>query len=104
MTYGEPPRGRPVCAAWRGQEVASAEQARRGRIFVDYLRNGRGSTAIAPFSTRARPGAAVAMPVAWELLEKGLAPDAYKAPEVTKKGSPEDPWTAFFKPKRSLKR
>jgi bifunctional non-homologous end joining protein LigD len=81
-----------------------SKKARRGRIFIDYLRNGRGSTAIAPFSTRARPGAAVAMPVAWELLEKGLKPDAYTAPEVMKNGPPDDAWAAFFKPKRSLKR
>lgn len=81
-----------------------SKKARKGRIFIDYLRNGRGSTAIAPFSTRARPGAAVAMPVAWGLLEKNLAPDAYKAPEVTKKGPPDDAWAAFFKPKRALKR
>ena len=81
-----------------------SKKARKGRIFVDYLRNGRGSTAIAPFSTRARPGAAVAMPVAWELLERGLAPDAFKAPEVAKKGPPDDAWSAFFKPKRPLKR
>ena len=81
-----------------------SKKARKGRIFIDYLRNGRGSTAIAPFSTRARPGAAVAMPVAWELLEKGLAPDAFKAPEVTRKGPPDDAWSAFFKPRRSLKR
>jgi bifunctional non-homologous end joining protein LigD len=81
-----------------------SKKARKGRIFIDYLRNGRGSTAIAPFSTRARPGAAVAMPVAWELLEKDLAPDAYKAPQVTKKGPPDDAWAAFFKPKRALKR
>jgi bifunctional non-homologous end joining protein LigD len=81
-----------------------SKKARKGRIFIDYLRNGRGSTAIAPFSTRARPGAAVAMPVAWELLEKGLAPNAFKAPEVMKKGPPDDAWAAFFKPKRPLKR
>lgn len=81
-----------------------SKKARKGRIFIDYLRNGRGSTAIAPFSTRARPGAAVAMPVAWELLENNLAPDAFKAPEVMKKGPPDDAWAAFFKPKRPLKR
>jgi bifunctional non-homologous end joining protein LigD len=81
-----------------------SKKARKGRIFIDYLRNGRGSTAIAPFSTRARPGAAVAMPVAWELLKKDLPPDAFKAPDVTKKGAPDDAWAAFFKPKRSLKR
>lgn len=80
-----------------------SKKARKGRIFIDYLRNGRGSTAIAPFSTRARSGAPVAMPVAWETLERGLAPDAFKAQEVMRKGPPEDAWAAFFAPKRSLK-
>lgn len=81
-----------------------SKKARKGRIFIDYLRNGRGATAIAPFSTRGRPGAAVAMPVAWEMLEKGLEPDAFKAPEVMEKGPPDDAWAGFFKPKRPLKR
>ncbi|WP_332681410.1 DNA ligase D, partial [Bosea sp. (in: a-proteobacteria)] len=80
-----------------------SKKARKGRIFVDYLRNGRGATAIAPFSTRARPGAAVAMPIAWEALEEDIAPDAFKAQEVMKKGPPADAWAGFLTPGRALK-
>src|SRR4029453_13581030 len=51
--------------------VATMSKAKRtGKIFVDYLRNGRGATFIAPYSTRARSGAPVAMPVEWNELRQ----------------------------------
>lgn len=55
--------------------ISKAE--RRGRIFIDYLRNDPTSTAIAPYSTRARAGAPVATPIAWEELTAGLDPEHF---------------------------
>jgi bifunctional non-homologous end joining protein LigD len=67
---------------------------RTGRIFIDYLRNGRGATFIAPFSVRAREGAAIAVPVAWEALGGRTRPDRYTVRTIKKylKDYPRDPW------------
>ncbi|TPM24089.1 DNA ligase D [Mesorhizobium sp. B2-3-5] len=51
--------------------------ARRGRIFLDYLRNGRGNTAVGAFSPRARRGFPIAHPVTWKQVEAGIRPDAF---------------------------
>ena len=55
-----------------------SKSARRGRIFVDYLRNGRGATAVAPYSTRALPLASVSTPLAWEELSEAVRADHFR--------------------------
>jgi bifunctional non-homologous end joining protein LigD len=57
--------------------ILSAQAQRRGRIFLDYLRNGRGTTAIGTYSPRARQGFPIAAPTTWERIENGIRPDAY---------------------------
>jgi bifunctional non-homologous end joining protein LigD len=77
---------------------------RKGKIFVDYLRNGRGATAIVAFSTRARPGAAVSVPVAWEEIGRIKSADQYNVENIAKrlKGLKSDPWKDIGKVKQNL--
>jgi bifunctional non-homologous end joining protein LigD len=82
--------------------ISKAE--RHGRIFIDYLRNDPTSTAVAPYSTRARAGAPVAMPVAWEELSPSLQPALFNintAPgHVAARRS--DPWAEIDKVRQRL--
>jgi bifunctional non-homologous end joining protein LigD len=58
--------------------ITVADPAKRGgRLFIDYLRNGRGTTAVGTYSPRARPGFPIAAPVTWRQVERGMKPDAY---------------------------
>jgi len=57
--------------------ILSAQCNRRGRIFLDYLRNGRGTTAIGTYSPRVREGFPIAAPITWSRIEAGIRPDAF---------------------------
>jgi bifunctional non-homologous end joining protein LigD len=57
--------------------AVATKSSRRGKIFVDYLRNARSATFVAPYSTRARAGASVAMPLDWDELTPKLKPDQF---------------------------
>ncbi len=79
---------------------------RRGRIFIDYLRNGRGATAIASYSTRARKGAPVAVPIRWDELNPSLTSNRYNVVSVRRRlgALRSDPWEGFEESRRPLTR
>jgi bifunctional non-homologous end joining protein LigD len=77
---------------------------RRGRIFVDYLRNGRGATSISAYSTRSRPGAPVSTPLAWEELDGDVRADTYTIENLPERleSLAADPWREMSAVKQSI--
>ena len=81
-----------------------SKAARKGKIFVDYLRNDRGATAIAPYSTRARPGAPVSTPLAWDELSPAIKSNHFHTGNVLGRleSLRRDPWEGYFAIKQTL--
>jgi bifunctional non-homologous end joining protein LigD len=81
-----------------------SKAARKGKIFIDYLRNGRGATAVAPYSTRAKPGATVSTPIAWEELSESLGSDHFTIENVPARLGKlkKDPWADLAKTRQSI--
>jgi len=93
LVAGEIVRGDP-----RTYTDSMPKAGRQAKILVDVLRNNRGSTSVAAYSTRARPGAPVSVPLAWEELQSGLRPDQYTVDNVRRRldAQKKDPWARYF--------
>lgn len=79
---------------------------RTGKIYVDYVRNTRGATAVAAYSTRAKPEAPVSTPITWDELEAGVDPASFDVRTIPARlGKLErDPWEGFFTSEQHLTR
>lgn len=82
--------------------VEISKRKRQGKVFVDTLRNARGATAIASYSTRARPGAPVATPLGWDELESVHGSDAFDLQSVEQRLAEPNPWEGFFDQRQSI--
>ena len=82
-----------------------SKKARTGRIFIDYLRNARGATTVAPYSSRAHAQATISVPVTWQALKRDVTPTTFA---ITSSGSARfikqaDPWAKFFSSAKVLR-
>ena len=85
--------------------TANMSKAKRvGRVYVDFLRNAEGATAVAAYSLRARPGLPVSMPIAWDALDDDVRGDRYNIGNVPQilAGRRIDPWAGYEAARQSL--
>ncbi len=83
--------------------VANMSKARRkGRLFIDYLRNERGATAICPWSTRAREGAPCAVPVGWDEVGTLERANQFSIEQAAARAGQPDPWPGYFTLSQSI--
>ena len=88
---------------WPDRYTSNVGKAKRvGKIFIDWIRNARGATSIAPYSLRARKGAKVSMPVSWDELDT-IAPDDIDMENALLRIQDNDPWKDFFNIDQMLK-
>ena len=81
---------------WPDRYTSNVRLAKRtGKVFIDWMRNGRGATSIAPYSLRARSGARVSMPLSWKELDQ-TAPDAFTMDDALARIDGDDPWDGYF--------
>ncbi|WP_377848761.1 DNA ligase D [Bosea sp. UC22_33] len=98
---------RRVCAEIAADQperyvVNMAKRLRKGRIFLDYLRNDRMATAVSPLSPRARPGAHASMPLTWSQVRTGLDPASYTIRTVPKLLAASKAWADYDEAERPL--
>jgi len=81
-----------------------AKKLRGGRIFIDYFRNDRGSTAVGAYSTRVFPRATVSTPLDWDELSEGLRSDHFTVANIRHRldALKRDPWAGISKVKQRL--
>jgi len=93
-----------VAAAPERYTATLSKRARHGKIFIDYLRNGRGATAVGAYSTRARAGATISTPISWQELESGMRSDAFNIRTLPGRLASQrsDPWKDFLSTKQSI--
>jgi bifunctional non-homologous end joining protein LigD len=98
---------REICARMAADSpdkylVNMSKAKRRGKIFLDYLRNDRMATAVAPLSPRAREGATVSMPLEWSALKRGLDPKRFTVRTVPALLAKSKAWKDYAKRERLL--
>jgi len=87
---------------WPERYTSNVRKAKRkGKIFIDWIRNARGATSIASYSLRARKGAKVSMPIFWEELYT-VAPDGINMEDALLRIEKKDPWEDFFQNSQSI--
>ncbi len=88
---------------WPDRYTGNVRKSKRsGKIFIDWMRNGRAATSVAPYSLRARKGARVSMPIFWEELDQ-VAPDGITMEDALRRIGGPDPWKGFFEINQRIK-